>query len=126
MVSQREQAGGWCRMRAQDEHLKLARAAIDFFPELDSAFEINVAKVRVSLPAELRDRLSKPLEQLLRAAQAAYRAHPERSSNGHSSNGKARRSLEVAAKAVGETRALRRIAKQLKATDPSVAKRLGW
>ena len=70
------QSGGWCRMRALDEHVKLARASIDFYPGLDAAFEIDVAKVRAVLPAELRERLQGPVESLVRAAQAVYRAHP--------------------------------------------------
>jgi hypothetical protein len=71
------QAGGWYRLRAQDEHLKLARAAIDFFPDLDHVFEINVAKVRVSLPADLRQQLQRPVEQFVSADQSAYRVHPD-------------------------------------------------
>jgi hypothetical protein len=69
------QSGGWSRMRALDEHVKLACASIDFQPELDAAFEINVAKVRAVLPTELRDRLGEPVEKLVRVAQAAYREH---------------------------------------------------
>jgi hypothetical protein len=67
------QSGGWCRMRTKDEHSKLARAALDFHPDLDSAFEVNVAKARVSLPADLRERLQEPLDDLARWAQRVYR-----------------------------------------------------
>jgi hypothetical protein len=42
------QGGGWCGLRAADEHTKFARAAIDFQTDLDSAFQINVAKMRSS------------------------------------------------------------------------------
>jgi hypothetical protein len=67
------QSGGWCRMRTMDEHSKLARAALDFHPDLDSAFEVNVAKARVTLPLDLRDRLREPLDDLARWAQRVYR-----------------------------------------------------
>lgn len=116
------QSGGWSRMRALDEHVKLARASIDFFPDLDPAFEINVAKVRAVLPAELRERLREPVEKLVRAAQGAYRAHgtvgaasPLRQGrNGSGSHaGLPQADLEAAARRIGELRALRRILREL-------------
>ena len=67
------QSGGWCRMRTKDEHSKLARAALDFHPDLDSAFEVNVAKATLSLPADLRERLREPIDDLARWAQRVYR-----------------------------------------------------
>jgi hypothetical protein len=66
------QSGGWSRMRAPDEHTKLARVALDFFPELDTAFGINIAKMRVNLPTALRERLKDPIEDLIRVAKRAY------------------------------------------------------
>ena len=44
------QSGGWNRIRAQDEHTKLARMSLDFFPNLDAVFGINIAKAYVNLP----------------------------------------------------------------------------
>ena len=133
------QSGGWCRVRALDEHVKLARASIDFFPDLDAAFEINVAKVRAVLPAELRVRLQAPIEELARAAQTTYREHSsfgkdspnaDRKSkgNGLNRNGAAspRLALERAARRVEESRALRRILRELRNSDPDTAQRLGW
>jgi hypothetical protein len=70
------QSGGWSRMRAPDEHTKLARVALDFYPELDAAFGINIAKMRVNLPRALRDRLKDPVEDLIRVAKRAYSAKP--------------------------------------------------
>jgi hypothetical protein len=122
------QSGGWSRLRAQDEHVKLARASLDFYPELDSAFEVNVAKVRVVIPTELRERLRSPIEMLVRAAQAVYRDHPE--SEGSPSkrtargNGKLSVALDRAARRVGELRALRRILKELRSSDPETARLL--
>jgi hypothetical protein len=70
------QSGGWSRMRAPDEHTKFARVALDFFPELDAAFGINIAKMRVNFPPQLRDRLKEPVEDLIRSAKRAYSARP--------------------------------------------------
>jgi hypothetical protein len=67
------QSGGWSWLRGIDEHVKLARASLDFLPELDDDFEINITKMRVKLPEELRDQL-KPLVQFLtRRADDRYR-----------------------------------------------------
>lgn len=70
------QSGGWSRMRAPDEHTKYARVALDFFPELDAAFGINIAKMRVNFPSQLRERLKEPVEDLIRVAKRAYSARP--------------------------------------------------
>ena len=67
------QYGGWNAMRAIDEHTKLARAALDFDTDLDDAFRINVAKMRVSLPAALRPMLEPPIHELCLRAGDTYR-----------------------------------------------------
>jgi hypothetical protein len=67
------QSGGWCRLRTQDEHTKLARVALSFPPKLDSAFKINVAKMRVQLPLQLRDQIEAALRPVIKAAQERYR-----------------------------------------------------
>ena len=61
-------------MRAPDEHTKFARVALDFFPELDAAFGINISKMRVNLPQQLTARLKEPIEDLIRNAKRAYSA----------------------------------------------------
>jgi len=66
------QSGGWCYMRTADEHTKLARIAIDFWPDLDSAFDLNVAKARVNLPADLKTQLQTPVEQVVKQAKKVY------------------------------------------------------
>lgn len=66
------QSGGWCYMRTADEHTKLARIALDFWPDLDSAFDLNVAKARVNLPADLRNQLQPHIEQLTKHARRVY------------------------------------------------------
>ena len=67
------QWGGWAGLRAIDEHTKLARASLEFNTDLDAAFAINVAKMRVSLPTELRQMLERPLGELCQRAETAYR-----------------------------------------------------
>jgi len=73
------QSGGWSWLRTPDEHTKLARASIDFSSRLDGAFKVNMAKERVTLPAELRDELKPQIDALVRRAQEAYR----KSENGY-------------------------------------------
>jgi hypothetical protein len=67
------QSGGWSGLRVQDEHTKLARVALCFNPKLDEAFKINVAKMRVQLPAQLRGDLERLLAPVIRAADSEYR-----------------------------------------------------
>lgn len=66
------QDGGWRYLRSADEHTKYARAALDFTPELDDAFGINIAKMRVNLPTSLKDNLRAPIEALVRRAKQRY------------------------------------------------------
>jgi hypothetical protein len=67
------QWGGWAGLRGIDEHTKLARAALDFDTALDPLFNINVSKMRVSLPAQLRQMLDRPVHEVCIAAENAYR-----------------------------------------------------
>jgi hypothetical protein len=145
------QSGGWSWIRTIDEHTKLARAALDFFPDLDSAFEINVAKVRVTLPADLRERLKGAIETLVRRAQTVYRQSSHAPAGGHGGKGihvqvprrrgrprsggeesqetgghLVRRAIEEAATQVGEEKALARIVEKLRASAPEVVRALGW
>ena len=132
------QSGGWCGTRAPDEHLKLARASLDFFPDLDSAFDVNVAKARVSLPRELLEKLRPEIERLVGRANAVYRNRPD--DGGISRTRKPqpaasvrkrrgtppRIALEAAAVAVKRRKALRLIADRLQKDNPVVARDLGW
>lgn len=130
-------------MRTADEHTKLARAAIDFFPELDSAFEINVSKIRVSLPGDLRDTLQESVERLVKRARIVYdRKEDDKGRGGgggrtsSSAGGKrdekvpptrsSREALEEAAKLAREEDALQKIVKVLKREFPEIARDLGW
>jgi hypothetical protein len=67
------QSGGWSSLRTLDEHTKLARVAISFDPRLDEAFRINVAKMRVQIPRQLREQIEHAIAPVIKLAQAAYR-----------------------------------------------------
>lgn len=67
------QSGGWSNLRTIDEHLKLARVAVSFEPRLDDAFKINVAKMRVQLPQQLREQFEKAIGPVVKIAQTTYR-----------------------------------------------------
>lgn len=67
------QSGGWNRLRTLDEHTKLARVAIDFPPKADSAFRINVSKMSVQLPEEIRNSLTAIATAVTAKAKEAYR-----------------------------------------------------
>lgn len=67
------QSGGWCGLRAQDEHRKLARIAVSFDPVLDDEFRINVAKMRVSLPHAMRDVIAEAIAPAIVIAEEHYR-----------------------------------------------------
>lgn len=78
-----QSGGGWNRIRTLDEHTKLARVAVDFFPELDASFGINIAKAFVQLPDDLRSQLEPIVTQVAREADRRYRtggrrARPQR------------------------------------------------
>ena len=76
------QSGGWSNLRTLDEHHKLARVALFFSPRLDDEFKINVPKMRVALPAAIRDDVQKAIGPLVKLANAAYRLGEKR----HASN----------------------------------------
>ncbi|TCW21172.1 ATP-binding protein [Dietzia cinnamea] len=128
------QWGGWAGTRALDEHTKLARASVDFDTDLDAAFNINVAKMRVALPPQLKQMLGRPISELCILANNAYRVDaPRRRNNGavgmpsEVSNG-AEIGLAIKAALVrtGNFDALKQISDLLKKESPEMAKSLGF
>jgi len=122
---------------AIDEHTKLARAAIDFMPELDELFRINVAKMRVSLPPEIKPLIEPHATDLCHRAQEMYRrdlregqsAVPSVASrNGHSSleAQEIGAAIASAALATKTTVQFRSVVEYLRKQNPSVVKQLGW
>jgi len=71
------QWGGWSGIRGIDEHTKLARAALEFDTDLDDSFNINVAKMRVALPAQLRQLIESSVNELCVLAEDSYRKTPK-------------------------------------------------
>ena len=126
------QWGGWAGLRAIDEHTKLARCALDFGPDLDHVFNINVAKVRVTLPTSLKPLLERPVHELCQIAEARYRsaADRDRSDNSDPPAVRGRASaghgvglaLLAAAVEVGEVEALNRIIASLRVVDPDLVR----
>ena len=126
------QWGGWAGMRGIDEHLKLARASLEFDTDLDGAFNINVAKMRVSIPNQLRPMLERPINELClraddtyrRASQTASDPKPPRSS-GSADGSLVLLALRSAAMAVGESASLLKILNHLSNSSPDLAGALG-
>jgi len=69
------QSGGWNRLRTQDEHTKLARIAVDVPRELDDLLAVNVSKMRVSIPEQIRPGLRALVAGIVSDAQRRYRDH---------------------------------------------------
>lgn len=67
------QGGGWSGLRTLDEHTKLARVAVEFDPVLDPLFQVNVAKMRVALPSELRSQITAQISEVCHEADRVYR-----------------------------------------------------
>jgi hypothetical protein len=128
------QWGGWAGIRGIDEHLKLARASLDFDTELDELFQINVAKMRVAVPAQLKQLLERPINDLCIAANQVYRDRAGRthdapktdSTAGGHPPAMAALALRSAALQAGEYQALKRIADRLEVVAPDVWRALGF
>lgn len=69
------QAGGWNRLRTLDEHAKLARIAIDLPAGEEERFAVDVAKMRVGIPEDLRPGLRTVAAAAVATAQERYRDH---------------------------------------------------
>ncbi len=127
------QSGGWNGIRAIDEHHKFARVAIDFDPELDGIFKVNVAKMRISVPTGLRAQLEREVSEVCREAANRYRrgelANHDGNRSRRDSNVDYRSvgvSLKAAALETGDLPALDRIARKLRQRVPIVAEGLGF
>ncbi|MFJ3786849.1 ATP-binding protein [Streptomyces sp. NPDC090093] len=138
------QWGGWNGIRGIDEHTKMARASLDFDTDLDDVFNINVAKVRVTVPVQLRQMLERPINELCSRADEAYRKADRTSEMGSLKPSVPRQAvwnglesaettamkdaglaLRAASMQAGEYAALLRIVAILEAEAPAVAQGLG-
>lgn len=126
------QSGGWCGLRAIDEHTKLARVSLDFPTSVDTDFKIDVSKMRVSLPAQIKSLLTTPIAELVATADQRYRhrEHDERPEMTKKPQapvvGELGALLLVAALEEGLSVELDRIMKRLGVNDPDIASGLGW
>lgn len=133
------QWGGWAGIRTIDEHTKLARVSLDFETDLDEAFNINVAKMRVSVPSQLKKMLARPINELCIEADAAYRRNMRNQTSSdideetsHSDFGSDNSgdtiglALRAAAVRTGGLDALEEIADLLRSEMPALAKHLGF
>jgi Histidine kinase-, DNA gyrase B-, and HSP90-like ATPase len=123
------QFGGWNGLRAIDEHTKLARASLDFGTDLDEAFQINVAKMKVSLPPSLRPILEKPLHELCLRADEAYRQNTQTRNTTHAERkgvdlAEAGVALRAAAMEAGQLSALNETFAVLERRAPEIWKSL--
>ncbi|OLT39246.1 ATP-binding protein [Serinicoccus sp. CNJ-927] len=125
------QWGGWAGTRALDEHTKLARAALRFDTDLDVLFNTNVAKMRVSLPGNVKQPITPALTELAQAAGHEYR-RANRMRTAEPGTGapagidrESLLALRVAALAAGEKEALDRIFAKLRRDNPQLAQAMG-
>lgn len=135
------QWGGWNGIRGIDEHTKLARAALEFDTDLDSVFNINVSKMRVTLPPQIRQMLERPINELCAFADDRYRKasrrsgkerppaavsdHGSRSASAPVPGSDAGLALRAAAMQADEYEAFRRIVAVLARQAPGIASALG-
>jgi hypothetical protein len=71
------QGGGWNRLRTTDEHTKLARIAVDLPEDSEELLGLNVPKMRVNIPRELRNQLTALVSGVAAQAAMVYRGRSE-------------------------------------------------
>lgn len=69
------QPGGWNRLRTIDEHAKLARIAVDLPLGEEEGFAVDVAKMWIAIPEDLRPGLRTIASGVVAVAQERYRDH---------------------------------------------------
>ena len=78
------QSGGWCGLRTSDEHSKLARVLVEIPAGFDDLFKVNISKMKINFPRELRDETIHKLAPTLKKANDSYRTQGEASFSGAS------------------------------------------
>lgn len=68
------QSGGWSGLRTADEHTKLVRVLVDIPPGMDVLFKVNISKMKVSMPREVRGFVMDHLSPVIKAGQEKYRS----------------------------------------------------
>ena len=78
------QSGGWCGLRTSDEHSKLARVLVEIPAGFDDLFKVNISKMKINFPRELREETIHKLAPTLKKANDSYRTQGEPSFSGAS------------------------------------------
>lgn len=128
--------GGWLKTRSNDEHRKLARIRLDFSPELDDLFAVNIAKSRVELPKALRDKLEGYVSGVVREAEVRYRGskklpkpRPPKGGGGTTVE-RSYRAKDLALLVVdfykNDPETLKELKRSVAATSPTLAKQINW
>lgn len=78
------QSGGWCGLRTSDEHSKLARVLVEIPAGFDDLFKVNISKMKINFPRELREETIQKLAPTLKKAIDSYRTQGEASFSGAS------------------------------------------
>jgi hypothetical protein len=69
------QNGGWCGLRTSDEHSKLARIMVDIPPGFDELFKVNISKMKINFPSEIKQEVIAQLAPILKLADETYRGY---------------------------------------------------
>jgi hypothetical protein len=78
------QSGGWCGLRTSDEHSKLARVLVEIPSGFDDLFKVNISKMKINFPREIREETIRKLAPALKKANDLYRTQSEASFSGAS------------------------------------------
>ena len=78
------QSGGWCGLRTSDEHSKLARVSVEIPAGFDDLFKVNISKMKINFPREIREETINRLALTLKTANDSYRTQGEVSFTGAS------------------------------------------
>lgn len=73
------QSGGWCGLRTSDEHSKLARVLVEIPPGFDDLFKVNISKMKINFPRQIREETIHKLAPTLKQANDSYRTQGETS-----------------------------------------------
>ena len=73
------QSGGWCGLRTSDEHSKLARVLVEIPAGFDDLFKVNISKMKINFPREMREETMHKLAPTLKKANDSYRTQGEAS-----------------------------------------------
>lgn len=78
------QSGGWCGLRTSDEHSKLARVLVEIPAGFDDLFKVNISKMKINFPRQMREETMHKLAPTLKKANDLYRTQGEAGFSGAS------------------------------------------